>query len=186
MFDKDIKSYECQNDLIHTPEICGLNNCEAEYGEFNPYTKCSPDCIKQLDESMIKKKTRNRICKSEKSKCEKEDGTEEILFCENQSLCQLQRINQDTGGFIGKYVVHRSTLIPTTQCTLVSFKVWPIAIHGCTMYVHVVFLLSVNNCPNVTVEWTKMEGGNLLGPLYANIYVAVPEVILQILNALSF
>ena len=39
--------------------------------------------------------------------------------------------------------------------------------------------LSVDYCPNVTVEWTEKEGEDLLGPPHAKFNVAVAEVILK-------
>ena len=102
MFDKGIQSYECKRDLIISREECALKKCQAEYGPDTDYTECKPDCIKQLDQSKILKKTRTRHCKSDDTKCN-EGGKEEIRFCENQSLCELQRRNPATGLLVGKY-----------------------------------------------------------------------------------
>ena len=97
MFDKGIMSYQCKRNLIINETICGYKACEASYNDFSPYSVCKSDCMKRLDESMIQKKARTRVCNSDEATCKEEGGKEETLFCENQSLCLLQDKNPITG-----------------------------------------------------------------------------------------
>ena len=89
IFHKGKESNECKRKLLIDKKKCG-KNCEAKYGKWTEWTKCTGSCIENLDQSdqsgksiNIEEKIRKRICdKSNKSLCEKEKGEDETQFCE--------------------------------------------------------------------------------------------------------
>ena len=113
IFHKGKESNECKRKLLIDKKKCG-KNCEAKYGKWTEWTKCTGSCIENLDQSdqsgksiNIEEKIRKRICdKSNKSLCEKEKGEDETQFCENQKLCPLQEYDPSTSGLASKYTFH--------------------------------------------------------------------------------